>query len=96
MKCGICRRDRDEADMVHLVLTDEERAYVKRQQGVDVTEYWQCRPCHSVLSNREQGAQLIKGTLQVNLTERGHRNAEKIATAVYNKLIEKSAKEPVS
>jgi hypothetical protein len=92
MKCGICRRDRNQEDMKHIVLTTEERAFVKRAQGVDATEYWYCKPCFSVLSDREQGAQLIKGTLQVNLAAAGNPNAQKIAQKMYDRLIDRSAK----
>jgi hypothetical protein len=96
MKCGICRRDKNTDDMKHIVLTDEERAFVKRMQGIDETEYWCCKPCYAVLSDKQQGAQLIKGTLQVNLTAAGVRDPEKYAKKVYDMLIDKSAKKPVS
>lgn len=82
--------------MHHVVLTEAERAWSRQQQGVEETDLWYCRPCYSVLSNKEQGAQLIKGTLQVNLIAAGVPNAERIAQRMYEMLIKRSASKPVS
>lgn len=96
MKCCVCARERAKESMTRITLTDEERAFVLKFRGVNVTEYWYCKPCMSILSDKRQGAELIKGALQVQLQARGIRNAEKIAQKVYDKLIEKAAKGPVS
>lgn len=96
MKCCLCRRDRSEDTMHHLVLTAEERAFTLAQQGVETADIWYCRPCYRVLADREQGAQLIRGTLLVNLRAAGVRDPEKYAQAVYERLLTKASKTPVS
>lgn len=91
-KCCVCSRPREDAEMKQIVLTASEREYVKAKTGEDATDYWYCIPCFRVLSDREQGAQLIKGSLQVSLTARGHPRAGEISQKVYEDLLEKSKK----
>jgi hypothetical protein len=82
--------------MHHVVLTDEERAFVRQMSGKEMTEWWECVPCRRLLANPEQGAQLIKGTLQIHLQASGVPGAERVAQAVYTRLRERAAKKPVS
>lgn len=96
MMCCLCRRDRPESALRHICLTAEERAFTLAQQGVETTDLWYCRPCYQVLSDREQGAALIRGTLLVNLRAAGVPNAEKVAQKVYERLLAKATKTPVS
>ena len=87
MKCHTCHRDREESEMVHDVFTEEEREHVRQETGIDTDGPWYCKPCFAVLSDRQAGAQFLKGLLQLNLASVGVGNADSIAQKFHDELL---------
>lgn len=85
MKCGVCEQERDKGHT--LVLTDEEKQYIKVETGEDLESYFYCFPCWNLLHNRSAGASLIKGTMELNLRNTGHPKAKEMASRFYQHLI---------
>jgi len=87
MKCCVCSADRE---CVVLTLTDDEKAAIRAMGQTPQETLAYCRPCFRLLSNPEQGAQLIRGTFQVGLQNAGIANAEKLARRYYDFLLSKA------
>ena len=68
-------------------LTEDEKKHAQAMGGPVTDQYVYCRPCQRILGNREQGAQLIRGTLLNHLKIKGVADAEKIADKMYTQLI---------
>jgi hypothetical protein len=97
MKCEVCGRDRAEDQGVRLALTAEDRRLISNSTGQPApAEYFYCKPCYGVLTDREQGARLISGQIESRLRLAGHPKAQQIAEKVYTFLIEKSSSKQVS
>ena len=90
MKCCVCSTDRDEVSCVILMLSDEEKATIRAMGQKPETSYAYCRPCFQILSNPEQGAQLIRGAFRHSLQAEGVQNAESLASRYYKFLISKT------
>lgn len=88
MRCDICGRDRECAETIRL--TAEVKAALTEAGVTPPEEYHYCGPCWRVVSNREQGAQLLSGFFQTTLTGLGHTNARKAGEKMHTFLIEKS------
>ena len=88
MKCIVCRQEKahQEPGWVTFKLRPEEAVFMRAQTGENVKEWFVCGPCYRVLSDPIQGAQLIKGTLQVSMSTRGIENADQVATKFYTGL----------
>jgi hypothetical protein len=82
--------------MHHEVYTADEKAFVLKTQGLVSDGHWLCKPCLKVLRDPVQGAQLIKGTLQINLSAGGVGNAEHVAQKFHDKLVDLTVKKPIS
>jgi hypothetical protein len=68
-----------------------------REQGLTPpNEYHYCAPCWRVVSDRERGAQLLRGFFQVNLKGLGYANADKAGERLHAFLIENSKNGGVS
>lgn len=90
VKCCVCQRPREPFKV--LTLTADEKRFIMRATGKlapDTTTY--CKSCWAVVSNKLQGAQLLKGMLQLKLRASGVSNAEQIATGVQNRLVKKAS-----
>jgi len=85
MKCGMCDTEREHGHT--LVLNEQERAYVKEQTGEDVESYFYCLPCWRLLNDRQAGASLISGTMELNLRSIQQPEAKKMAQRLYQYLI---------
>jgi uncharacterized protein YlaI len=97
MKCEICGRDRASDDGVVITLSAEEREFIaKSLKGSNPSSYFYCDPCYRVVTDREQGARLISGQLELQLRQSGHPKAREVADRFYKFLIEKSKDKQVS
>jgi hypothetical protein len=85
VKCGVCENEQEKGHT--LVLSEQERAYVKAQTGEDVESYFFCTPCWNLLKNRRAGASLIRGTMELNLRSVGHPKAQEMARRFYDYLV---------
>ncbi len=92
MKCCVCNFERDDAACITITLTEDEKAAIREMGQTPENAYVYCRPCFRILSNPEQGAQLIRGVFQQELQAEGMRNAEALASRYYNFLISKVRK----
>ncbi len=90
MMCCVCSKERPEASCVVLRLTEDEKAAVQAMGHEPTETYVYCRPCFRVLSNPEQGAQLIRGVFQHTLKAEGVPNHELLARKYYEFLISKA------
>lgn len=88
-KCCICGHVRDRDEMWILHPTPEEKAAIARFGQVPVDEYLYCRPCWGILSDKEKGAQLLRGMVQMHMRTSGV-SAEKAAKKMYQFLISKA------
>ena len=78
-------------------VSEEDRAIISSAMGEPApSEYFYCKPCYRVITDREMGARLIAGQVEIRLRMGGHPKAQQIGEAVYKFLIEKSAKKQVS
>ncbi len=97
VECCICQRLLGEGEGVTIRLTAEEKAYVNGMTSKESpAEFVYCRPCHRVLTDREAGAQLLKGAMARELHSFGVAGAEQVAERYYNFLIRRAAAGPVS
>lgn len=95
MICCVCGRDRDPAQTI--VLTPEERAAAQRLTKEPVADsYPYCKPCWAIISDKRQGAELLKGLLQAGLRRAGVPNADSLAGKYREFVLEKGTKKPVS
>lgn len=86
MKCSVCKRDWPEGTCKVIKLTEEEQQFA-RQAGETDTEYAYCPPCWRVLSDKQMGAQFLKGHFQVQLRSQGVLDAEERAQKFYSGLL---------
>lgn len=87
LTCCVCSRQREEDACVTLRLTEAEKKHLAAAGEPPVEYLSYCRPCYRTLSDREAGAQLMKGVVQIRLREAGIQNAEQLAEKFYNFLI---------
>lgn len=93
--CCFCKRQREAFKVV--TLSDMEKAFILRQTKVmPPDEYSYCGACWKIATDRNQGASLVKGLLQIQYQRAGVRNAEALATQVHDFLMKKAAPKPVS
>jgi hypothetical protein len=71
--------------------TPEEKAEIARLGQVPKDEYLYCRPCWGIVTDKEKGAQLIRGMFQVQFRSVGPQ-AEKMAERLYQHLLSKGTK----
>jgi hypothetical protein len=97
MKCVNCGRDRPESSGTMLKLTEEDQRLIGSASGeTPPAELFYCKPCYGVLTDREMGARLISGQLEVRLRLANHPRARQVAEALYKYLIERSKNKQVS
>jgi len=97
VKCVNCGRDREQHEGTVIELTEQDRKYIERafKEGAP-SEVFYCQPCYRVLTDREMGARLIAGQLEVRLRLAGHPRAQKVGEAMYKFLLSKAAPKQVS
>jgi len=95
MICGICNRGWDDVRCHVIELTEAERAVVLKTTGAKVEKYIYCGPCWKLLSNRQQGAQFIAGSMRAAMRATGNPRADKVAARTLDFLLSKTSK-PVS
>ena len=88
MICCVCERDWPPDKCEILVLTEAERAHVQSLGTTPPSQYVYCGPCSRVLSDKVQGAQLIKGTIQLHARAAGVSSPEKPAQQFLAQLLE--------
>lgn len=96
MKCGVCSRTWPDDRGHVLTLTESERSTIQQMTGQPAPlEYHYCNPCWKLLSDRQQGAQFIAGTVRASLAAQGMKNPEKAGKKMLDFLLARSGK-PVS
>jgi hypothetical protein len=88
--CAICDRAREVDDMtLFKVKESETKALSKMSDEEPPTEVALCKPCASLMSNRETAVQLIRGTLIAGFRTSGVSisRAEAAADAFCKKLV---------
>lgn len=85
--CVVCNRSWPKEKCQTLTLTDEEKAHIQAagEEPMETLSY--CNPCWKILSDKLMGAQLIKGTLQVQLRAKGVANAEELSQTYFERLL---------
>lgn len=97
MKCINCARERAPTAGKVIELTEEDRRLIRMTTGEESpTEYFYCNACYRIVTDREMGARMISGQLEIRLRAAGNPNAQQIAETFYKFLIEKSTKQQVS
>lgn len=97
MKCSNCGRERSESAGSVLKLSEDEQAHIAKLTGApSPIELFYCKPCYRIVTDREMGARLISGQIEVRLRLAGHPRAQQIAESFYRLLIEKSTSKQVS
>ncbi len=97
MKCVNCGRERPPDSGTVLKLTESERDLITMSTGeTPPLEYFYCQPCYRVITDREMGARLIAGQIEIRLRMMGHPKAQEVAERMYKFLIEKSSQKQVS
>jgi hypothetical protein len=96
MKCVNCSRERAPNAGKVIELTEEERNLITMTVGEAPSSYFYCTPCYRILTDREMGARMIAGQLEIRLRASGNPRAQQIAETLYKFLIEKSATKQVS
>ena len=86
--CCVCERSLDEKDGVTYALTAEEKALMS--EAPDEVHY--CVSCHHVMQDRQAGADLLKGMLEMRLRLLGVGNAKKLADTFRENLLKNAAK----
>lgn len=94
LKCCVCDRPREREHMWIIQTTPDERAAIKKMGAVAADEYPYCRPCWRVVSDREKGAQLLKGMMQMKMRVQGAPGADDIGAKLYKFLLERSQPKP--
>lgn len=84
--CCVCRRSHKNCEIV--ILTDEEKA-VMASSGFNPVpnDLAYCPPCWKILGSTEQGAQLIRGIIEVALRRLGVADAESRAAKFHQGLL---------
>jgi len=97
VKCVNCGRDREQHEGTLIELTEQDRKYIEQafKEGAP-SEVFYCQSCYRVLTDREMGARLIAGQLEVRLRLAGHPRAQKVGEAMYKFLLSKAAPKQVS
>ncbi len=97
MKCVNCSRERPESTGTVIQLTDEERGLIRKMSGDEPpTSYFYCKTCYRIITDREMGARMISGQLEIRLRAAGNPTAQEIAEKLYKLLIDKSTHKQVS
>lgn len=96
IKCCVCGKSVTQANSTAFRFTAEEKKALQALDQPVVEECSYCRGCLKLLSNRERGAQLLKGVLQMNLRMSGVANAEQHAEKFHDFLLKKAARNPLS
>lgn len=92
VECAVCHRPRAVSRCEVIELTDDEKASLRKMgHTVEDTLYY-CRPCWRVVTDRQQGAALMKGLAQTQLQRAGVANAEDVATKFHERVLELSKK----
>jgi len=88
VKCCVCDRQWAD-DLCHtLHLTEDEKEYMAQSGQVVPDTYHYCPACWRILSDKNMGAQLIKGTIQTRLRSRGVPNADAFGQLLFKRLLE--------
>ena len=90
--CAVCSRSFDEDDCKCILLTAEEKRVAVAMGYEGPNELHYCKPCWKILTDREQGAQLIRGIAETGLRRMGLSQAEQMASKLHAGLMEKTKK----
>lgn len=88
VQCCVCKRQKGRDECEILVLTDKEKEALAQAGDTETgDELAYCKPCWRVVSDRQKGADLQKGLVQVSLQQLGVPTAEAIAESYRQKLL---------
>lgn len=79
VKCIVCGRERARSEAEIMVLTEQEKAQIRKVGQTPQEEVAYCRPCHRIMTDPQSALDLIKGTLILRLRAAGVQNAEQVA-----------------
>ena len=94
MKCELCGRNRPENNGVVVTLTDADREiFLQLKTPVVADTVFYCKPCHSVLSDPEDGAKVLSGLMETKLRVAGMApaQAEMLGNNMRRLLMEKAS-----
>lgn len=94
VECAVCNRSKKRSECEVIRLTEAEKKSVRSTGATPLDEYFYCRPCWRIVTDRFKGADLQKGIVQVSLQQIGVTNAEAIATRYRDNLLSITPKEP--
>lgn len=91
-KCGVCGRKRDVDEMYVVHTTEKEREAIRAMGSEPKDSYAYCRPCWGIVSDKDKGAQLLKGQMQTRIRSAGVPAplAERYGQRVYDYLVTKA------
>lgn len=89
VQCAVCSRHLEKKRCHEIRLTPEELKAAKAMDPDAVSLLYYCKPCWSVLTDKEQGASLIRGIMETGLRNMGVIQAEEIATKFHTELLTK-------
>lgn len=90
VNCVVCRRSRARAEAEILVLTDIEKAQLKKAGRDAPEEIAYCRPCFRLMNDQRSAVDLMTGTFAARLRAVGVANADQLAEQFKKRLLAKS------
>lgn len=94
VQCAVCNRSLEKARCHEIRLTPEEIKTSKDMGHASPSPLlYYCKPCWSILTDKAQGASLIRGIMETGLRNMGVIQAEQIATKFHEGLLNKVKKD---
>lgn len=91
--CCVCNRSR--TIFKRIEITDEDRKALVKMTSEPIPDgYDYCQACWSIVSDRSQGAQLLRGLLHVGLQNVGVRDPGSFANRYYDFFLRKTKSKP--
>lgn len=87
-ECCVCHRKAENCEV--LILTPEEKKAIGKEAP---EQLFYCKPCYRILTNRELGAQFLRGLAETGLRRAGVMGAEARATKFHQDLLSKVPKQ---
>ena len=94
VQCAVCQRPKVRNSCEIIRLTREEKESIRKLGGTPPDEYFYCKPCWRIITDRQKGADLQKGIIQVGLQRIGVSNAEEVADKYRKKLLDITPTKP--
>lgn len=90
-ECCVCHREAHAGST--LTLSPEEKKAIEKTDGKKAPDtLFYCKPCYRILSDKERGAQFLRGMMETGLRQAGVVGAETKASKFHRDLLSKVAK----